>query len=256
MSFMTKCSVNRFIKNLNLFNTMPRQLCNTEKFYQELGLESLQNRHKLRRLCLFYLFYHTPSYLHNLNPKNFQTSYSLGTTNDISLFRVKHGFFKSFSSHSRIIEQNNLDYHLCNAPSINVFKQNILKFICLGPDKVYNVHNPTGLKLLTRLRLGSVIYELISSVIISVTVLMNYAFAKLILNLRTDSTSNAHYIYPKGKPLLRKSVMLRFRFLIKMKVTCYTLLFGCDNLSDFKNVWILSASTEYILSIERFNAPL
>ena len=155
MSFMTKCSINRFIKTLNLFNTMPRQLCNTEKFFQELGLESLQNRRKLRTLCLFYLFYHTLPYLHNLNPKNFQTSYSLGTTNDISLFRVKHGFFKSFSFHSRIIEQNNLDYHLCNAPSINVFKQNILKFICLGPDKVYNVHNPTGLKLLTRLRLGS-----------------------------------------------------------------------------------------------------
>ena len=63
-------------------------------------------------------------------------------------------FFKSSSFPSTIIEWNNLDYHLRNAPSVSVFKQNILKFIRLGPNKVYNVHNPTGLKLSTRLRLG------------------------------------------------------------------------------------------------------
>ena len=32
--------------------------------------------------------------------------------------------------------------------------QSILKFIRLGPSKVYNVHKPSGLKLLARLRLG------------------------------------------------------------------------------------------------------
>ena len=78
---------------------------NTERLYQELGLEPLQNRHKLPRLCLFYKIYkgHTPPYLHNFISKNFQSSYSLRTTNDIPLFRVKHGFFKSFFP-SRIIE--------------------------------------------------------------------------------------------------------------------------------------------------------
>ena len=46
---------------------------NTERLYQELGLESLQNRAKLRRLCLFYKIFkdHTPPYLHNLIPKKF-----------------------------------------------------------------------------------------------------------------------------------------------------------------------------------------
>ena len=43
---------------------------NTEKLYQELGLESLQNRRKLRRLSLFYKIYkdQSPLYLHNLIP--------------------------------------------------------------------------------------------------------------------------------------------------------------------------------------------
>ena len=37
----------------------------TEKLYQELGLESLRNRRKLRRLCLFYKIYkdQSPLYL-------------------------------------------------------------------------------------------------------------------------------------------------------------------------------------------------
>ena len=37
---------------------------------------------------------------------------------------------------------------------------------------------------------------------------------------------------------------------------CYTLLFGSDKLSEFKNVCILSGTIEYILSTERFNVPL
>ena len=78
-------------------------------------------------------------------------------------------------------------------------------------------------------------------------VLMNYAFAELISNQRTISSSNTHYIYPKDKPLWRKSVKLRFQFLIKMK---------SDKPSDVKNVYILSVKTEYSLSTERFDATL
>ena len=46
---------------------------NTEKIYQELGLESLQNRCKLRRLCSFHKIYkdHTSPYFHKLILKNF-----------------------------------------------------------------------------------------------------------------------------------------------------------------------------------------
>ena len=86
--------------------------------------------------------------------KNFQSFYSIRTTNQIPFFRVKHGFFKSSFLPSAIFEWNNLDYHFRNAPFINVSKQNISKFIRLGPNNAYNVHNPTGQKLLTRPRLG------------------------------------------------------------------------------------------------------
>ena len=142
--------------NVALAMTGAIRRTNTEKLNQELGLESLQNRRKLQRLCLLYKICkdHTPPYPHNFIPKNFQNFYSLRTTNDIPLFRVKHGFFKSSFFPSTITEWNNLDYHLRNAPFISVFKQNIFKFIRVGPNMVYNVYNPTVLKLLTRLHLG------------------------------------------------------------------------------------------------------
>ena len=70
---------------------------NIEELYQEFGLGSLENRRKLGRLCLFCKIYkdHTSSYLHNLIPINFQSSYSLRGIKEIPLFRVK--FFFSFN---------------------------------------------------------------------------------------------------------------------------------------------------------------
>ena len=54
MSVMTNCSMSRFVKNLIFFlynaaltMTVGVWVTNTEKNYQELRLESLQNRRKL-----------------------------------------------------------------------------------------------------------------------------------------------------------------------------------------------------------------
>ena len=155
-------------------------------------------------------------------------------------------FLKVLVFPSTVIEWDKLDYHLRNAPSIKVFKQNILKFIRLGPNKVYNVHNPIGLKLLTRLQRTHKFSHNFNDC------LDQLCICGTNMNLRTISSSNAH---PKDKPLWRKSVMLRFQLLIKMKIT-FVLLFGSDKLSDFKTICILSAAIEYILTTERFNVSL
>ena len=101
---------------------------NTEKLYQELESESLQNKRKLQSLRLFHKKYkdHTPPFLHKLILKNFQSSYSLRTTNEIPLFNMEHRFFKSFFFPSTIIEWSNLlneNTHLRKDPSISDFKQ-------------------------------------------------------------------------------------------------------------------------------------
>ena len=59
---------------------------------------------------------------------------------------MKHRFFEKKFFPATITEWNDLDYCLRNAPSINVFKQNILKFIPLGPNNVlgFTIHMVYG----------------------------------------------------------------------------------------------------------------
>ena len=72
---------------------------------------------------------------------------------EIPTIKVKHRFFENSFFPASTTECNDLDYSLCNAPSISVFKKNVSKFIRLGPNKDFNLQNSYGLKLLTRIRL-------------------------------------------------------------------------------------------------------
>ena len=67
---------------------------------------------------------------------------------------TKHNFFKNYFFPSAIIEWNNLDPNLRNSKSISVFKEKILNFIRPSPNSVFDIRNPKGIKLITRLRLG------------------------------------------------------------------------------------------------------
>ena len=53
-----------------------------------------------------------------------------------------------------ITDWNDLDYSVRNAPSISVFRQDILNFTCLATNKVFMIYNPHDLKVLARLCLG------------------------------------------------------------------------------------------------------
>ena len=83
---------------------------------------------------------------------------------------------------------------------------------------IYNVHNPSGVKLFTRLRLG--LSHLRAQK-------FNHSFSNcpdelcicgVIWNLRAISSSNAYCIYSKDKRFWRRSLILRFYFLIKIKI--------------------------------------
>ena len=49
---------------------------------------------------------------------------------------------------------NNLDPDIRNSENASFFKSNILKFIRLKPNSIYNCHNPKGMRLMAWLRLG------------------------------------------------------------------------------------------------------
>ena len=73
---------------------------------------------------------------------------------NISPVNTKHNFFKRSFFPSNITEWNNLDPHLRKSESFSIFKSNIFEFIRLSPNYVYNCHNPGGICLITRLRIG------------------------------------------------------------------------------------------------------
>ena len=126
-----------------------------EKLYQELGLESLQQRRWYRKLCYFFKLTKnkSPKYLFNYIP-TVRSTYRRRNIDNIPQFNVRHTFFRNSYFPSIVTEWNNLDKSIMNSESFSIFKKNILKFIRPSPNSIFNCHNPKGAKLLTRLRLG------------------------------------------------------------------------------------------------------
>ena len=126
-----------------------------EKLYQELGWESLSKRRWFRRLCLFfkiqmnkhphYLFELIPSLNHHYNTRNIF---------NLPNFFCRTSLFKNSFFPYSIAEWNKLHNNIRNSVSYLAFRKALLNYIRPSPNSVFNVFDPTGLKLLTRLRVG------------------------------------------------------------------------------------------------------
>ena len=126
-----------------------------ERLYQELGLESLSDRRWYRRLVYFFniVSCNSPSYLNSLLPSK-QRSYDPIRSNLFRNFTSHTNFFKNSFFPYCISEWNKLSPNLRNSTSISVFKKGLLAFIRPKQCYIYNIFDPTGLKLLTRLRVN------------------------------------------------------------------------------------------------------
>ena len=128
-----------------------------EKIYQELGLESLEQRRWHRKLCLFFKMYKNqcPKYLFYIIPQS-NCQYKSRNAHIVSIEVEIHNsqYFKNSYFPSTIIEWNKLVSNICNSETPNIFKSKILKFIRPTGNRIFGCHNPIGVKLLTRLRLG------------------------------------------------------------------------------------------------------
>ena len=124
------------------------------KLYKELGLESLKSRRWFRRLCCFYKIktFGLPSYLSNLISSGFH-SYNTRNSESVVTYHCRTGTFKYSFFPWTILEWNKLDL-IFHKSSYKVFMNFLLKMICRSPDPVYDIHNPLGFCLLTRLKLG------------------------------------------------------------------------------------------------------
>ena len=78
---------------------------------------------------------------------------------NISNIKTRSNFFQKFFFFSAITGWNKLDRDIRNGDSVNVLKLSLLKFVRPVANSDFEINIPYGLKLLTRLRLGWVIYH-------------------------------------------------------------------------------------------------
>ena len=127
----------------------------TEKLYQELGLESLQNIRLFRKLGVFYKIVKEQSskYLFDLIPSR-SNSYQTRNSQNLVIFqfKVRNNFFFNSFFPSELAEWNKLDSNIRNYPTYSTFKKKILDFIRPRSNDVFNVNSPKGLLFLTCLR--------------------------------------------------------------------------------------------------------
>ena len=108
-----------------------------EKLYQEIGIESLEDRRWLRRLCLFYKIINnnTPSYLHDLVKKQIP-NYSFRSFSVHSYTSRTKRFQNSFFSYCSK-QWDELDDKIQNSPSVFSLKKSLLQFIRPSPCSIF-----------------------------------------------------------------------------------------------------------------------
>ena len=124
-----------------------------KKLYQELGLEHLHQRRWMRRLCLFYKVFQSkvPKYIHSLIP-SMRTS--ARQPNTFTSFYCRTEYFQNSFLPYVVKEWNKLDPVKRSCQSYERFRKALLNVIRPSENKIFNIHDQVGIKLLTRLRLG------------------------------------------------------------------------------------------------------
>ena len=111
-------------------------------------------RQWFRRLCYFFKIQSSglPQYLNDLIPKpslRYSTRFS-----PLPNFKVSTEVFRNSFFPYTVNEWNNLDNIIKSSESYSMFRKKMLNLIRPKCNDTYGIHNPSGLKLLTRLRLG------------------------------------------------------------------------------------------------------
>ena len=211
-----------------------------------------------RKLCYFFKLTKnkSPKYLFNYIPTVIST-YRTRNIDSIPQFIVRHTFFRNSYFPSIVTEWNNLDKSIRNSESFSIFKKNILKFIGPSPNRIFNCHNPKGVKLLTRLRLG-------------LSHLRDHKFKHSfqdslnpICNCGTDVETTTHYLlhcplFSDERLILINNIRNIDSNILNLNDSRFSevLLFGNSSFNNSKNTFILNTTIEYIVSSKRFEVPL
>ena len=227
------------------------------KLYKELGLEFLKSRRWFRRLCTLYKIktYKIPPYLAQLLSKGTHP-YNTRNSDDITTFQGRTETFKFSFFPWSIVEWNKLDLKIRNS-SYLVFRNYLIKRIRPLAAPVYNIHNPSSLKLLTRLRLG-------------LSHLNNHRFnhnfencLNPLCNCSLEVESTTHFFlhwhhFNAIRITLNNSLKAIDKDILKLSDSFLTkvILYGDSKYSDIQNHDVLNSTITYILDSKRFDCSL
>ena len=129
-----------------------------DRFYQELGLESLEDRRWSCRLFFFHKIIQglLPSYLHTYHNAVSEGAYLTRSTtqNKTKPIPARTKILENSFFPYCIKEWSKLNDKIRNIKSINKFKVTILNFIRPKGNSVFHINDINGIKLLSRLRLN------------------------------------------------------------------------------------------------------
>ena len=156
-----------------------------------------------------------------------------------------------------VIEWNKLDLNICKLERLNVFKNSLLTFIRPSGNSVFNCHNPRGVKLLTRLRLG-------------LSHLREHKFKHSfqdslnpICSCGDDIETLAHFLlhcphYSHERSTFLNTIRNINRNIFEkndLQIT-ETLLYGDSSLDEKSNTLILNATIDFLFVTKRFDLNL
>ena len=230
-----------------------------EQIYNELGIESLYNRRTFHRLLYLYKIKNDllPEYLRKeipqVLPNLHNTRHHINTWITTRTNKYKFSFFP----HS-VNAWNNLSNFIKASPSINIFKKRYMVFYRVNANPIFKIHNPIGIKLLTRIRLG-------------LSHLREHKF-----NHHFNDTHNPfcscdgisiesvdHYLL--CCPNHARSLIVLLVNLNKIKfpvhftldsITTEILLYGKKSFNDLVNKQIIESTIKFITDSSRFSEPL
>ena len=124
---------------------------NTDKIYEQLGWESLDQRRFFRRLVTFYKIMNnmTPAYLKQSIPSSSYTNRSGNTP----LVKSRTDYYLHSFYPDSLISWNNIGPGLRSAKSLSMFKKVLLDIIRPVKKEIFGIHNP-GIKWIYQLRVG------------------------------------------------------------------------------------------------------
>ena len=249
------------MKNPDLLNTMLGKITirgtSSEKSYQELGLESLKSRRCFWKICHFskVLNEQSSSYLFDLIP-NLNRVRETRHSNNIPAIHTRHNYFKNSFFPSTIPEWNNLDCKFRNSGSLSTFKNNLLNLIRRCANSIFNIHNPYGIKLLTRLRL-------------ILSHLRDHKFRHCfqdtlnpLCDYGNDTETTTHFfLHCPSFHTPRQTLLNNIRNINEQILShgedqlIQTFLYGNPNCNLTVNRLLLNATIEYLILTERFKCP-